>query len=267
VRLGRSVYKAEDNSEDVAVARVAVHPMYRSVFTGHDVAVVTLARRVVFTAAVQPICLSADPSDLSGATAVVAGWGTTKESKKAPPVVFCFALPLGFQRTVVSVLWHNKETRYLCEMSQSRTAKQSRTMDRVSTIDFKTRSGGSMSEVLREARLPIIEADRCRRSYQNIADAKIDGSVLCAGHPSGGVDSCQVTITSPSSSTRRRALISIVSGAQGDSGGPLMMQSGPENRFHQVGVVSWGIGCARAGYPGVYTRVSHFLDWIKAQIS
>ena len=90
MRLGRSVYKAEDNSEDVAVARVAVHPMYRSVFTGHDVAVVTLARRVVFTAAVQPTCLSADPSDLSGATAVVAGWGTTKESKKAPPVVFCF---------------------------------------------------------------------------------------------------------------------------------------------------------------------------------
>jgi secreted trypsin-like serine protease len=46
---------------------------------------------------------------------------------------------------------------------------------------------------------------------------------------------------------------------QGDSGGPLMMNRG--NRQCQVGIVSWGIGCATDTY-GVYTRISSFETWI-----
>ena len=44
---------------------------------------------------------------------------------------------------------------------------------------------------------------------------------------------------------------------QGDSGGPLTC------RGFLTGVVSGGFGCARKGYPGVYTQVSHYVDWIK----
>jgi secreted trypsin-like serine protease len=49
---------------------------------------------------------------------------------------------------------------------------------------------------------------------------------------------------------------------KGDSGGPLVHTWG-EPRL--VGIVSWGIGCAEDGQPGVYTRLdgSHYLDWIK----
>lgn len=48
---------------------------------------------------------------------------------------------------------------------------------------------------------------------------------------------------------------------QGDSGGPMSVGTGAT--WTQIGIVSWGIGCGKSHYPGVYTRVTAVKDWIE----
>lgn len=54
---------------------------------------------------------------------------------------------------------------------------------------------------------------------------------------------------------------------QADSGGPLMIKSDGSNQAVLVGVVSTGIGCARPYLPGLYTRVSEYIPWIKSVVT
>lgn len=50
---------------------------------------------------------------------------------------------------------------------------------------------------------------------------------------------------------------------QGDSGGPLV----DNDSGRQIGIVSWGRGCGRPGYPTVYASVASHYDWINANMS
>lgn len=47
----------------------------------------------------------------------------------------------------------------------------------------------------------------------------------------------------------------------GDSGGPLVVIDNNKNAV-QIGIVSWGVGCAERGYPGIYSRITEARDWI-----
>jgi len=53
---------------------------------------------------------------------------------------------------------------------------------------------------------------------------------------------------------------------QYDSGGPMIHYDPADEQFMLVGIVSTGYGCARRGFPGIYTRVSDFVPWIQAVI-
>ncbi len=53
---------------------------------------------------------------------------------------------------------------------------------------------------------------------------------------------------------------------QGDSGGPLIKRGLLARNDVQVGVVSWGLGCAHENFPGVYARVSSQYEWIKEHV-
>ena len=87
---------------------------------------------------------------------------------------------------------------------------------------------------LREARTPIVDFRDCNRSYAELTD-----NMICAGYMEGGMDSCQ-----------------------GDSGGPLI--SPYHDQWVQTGIVSWGVGCAVTGYPGIYTKVQNYIAWIES---
>ncbi len=56
---------------------------------------------------------------------------------------------------------------------------------------------------------------------------------------------------------------------QGDSGGPLYFADtiNSKSKYIVAGVTSYGYQCAQRNYPGVYTRVSYYLDWINDQTS
>jgi trypsin len=88
--------------------------------------------------------------------------------------------------------------------------------------------GGSSPTILMKVTVPMVSLASCRSSY---GSGSILAGMICAG--TGGKDSCQ-----------------------GDSGGPLMSGNSLS------GIVSWGQGCARPNYPGVYTSVAYFRSWI-----
>ncbi|CAN7986092.1 unnamed protein product [Ixodes hexagonus] len=99
-----------------------------------------------------------------------------------------------------------------------------------------TQFSGEGSSVLREAQIPIWQQDECREAYEK--HLPIEKTQLCAGDADGKKDSCQ-----------------------GDSGGPLVLPH--EGRYYVLGVVSSGKDCATRGFPGIYTRVTSYLDWLQ----
>ncbi|CAK9807422.1 Proclotting enzyme [Anthophora quadrimaculata] len=94
--------------------------------------------------------------------------------------------------------------------------------------------GGPISTVLMEVGVPIWPQNKCAQSFVQ----RIPDTAICAGAYEGGRDACQ-----------------------GDSGGPLLHQLG-NGRWVNIGIVSWGIRCGEPGRPGIYTRVSSYLEWI-----
>ncbi|XP_017754945.1 PREDICTED: trypsin-7-like [Eufriesea mexicana] len=93
------------------------------------------------------------------------------------------------------------------------------------------RRDGPLSTRLRKVQVPLVSSSQCSRLYLT---RPITRRMICAGYvDDGGKDACQ-----------------------GDSGGPLVQHD------RLIGIVSWGFGCARPSYPGVYTRVTVLRSWI-----
>ncbi|XP_015608945.1 trypsin alpha-3-like [Cephus cinctus] len=94
--------------------------------------------------------------------------------------------------------------------------------------------GGSSPTILQTVSVPIVSKSSCDSAY--IMWGGLPLFQICAAYPEGGKDACQ-----------------------GDSGGPLAING------RLAGIVSWGNGCAQPGFPGVYTEVAAFRDWISTK--
>ncbi|XP_025070044.1 transmembrane protease serine 7 [Alligator sinensis] len=90
------------------------------------------------------------------------------------------------------------------------------------------------SAILQKAEIGIFDQTLCHSIY-----GLITARMLCAGVMSGKRDGCK-----------------------GDSGGPLSCRNNYDGKWFLTGIVSWGYGCGRPNFPGVYTRVSNFAPWI-----
>jgi trypsin len=110
----------------------------------------------------------------------------------------------------------------------------------VTTVGFGVTEEEFLSFYLRRVDLKAVPGDVCQTQVAALdAEAKVNDDVMvCAGTETGGRDSCQ-----------------------GDSGGPLLDSDGT-----LVGIVSWGVGCGIPNGPGVYSRVSGEIDWIRSTL-
>ncbi|THV55801.1 hypothetical protein BGAL_0003g00430 [Botrytis galanthina] len=99
-----------------------------------------------------------------------------------------------------------------------------------------TENGSTLPSTLRKVSVPVISRASCQAEYGTSA---VTTNMWCAGYAAGGKDSCS-----------------------GDSGGPIIdAATGVLD-----GTVSWGQGCAEAGYAGVYARVGNYVTYINSNL-
>ncbi|RWS25653.1 Clotting factor B-like protein, partial [Leptotrombidium deliense] len=106
-----------------------------------------------------------------------------------------------------------------------------------------TEFGGKRSEVLLAADLNVVSNESCNKSYSVLESKTISRGItkqmMCAGSEDGKNDACQ-----------------------SDSGSPLVFYDTQKQRWYIVGIVSFGHRCADPKFPGVYTKVAHYIHWI-----
>lgn len=143
---------------------------------------------------------------------------------------------------LIKLSGHSKATPVALNMSEIFSSEDvAQTTMAISAGWGTTSEGGfSLPNILRKVSLPMVPDATCKDSYG--ADS-ITAQMICAGVKEGGIDTCQ-----------------------GDSGGPLLITQA-DGSYALAGVVSWGQGCARPEYYGVYSKVSSQLLWAETHIT
>ncbi|XP_062563010.1 phenoloxidase-activating factor 2-like [Armigeres subalbatus] len=103
---------------------------------------------------------------------------------------------------------------------------------------------GVQQNILRSIEVPVIPHAQCQEAFRQTRlglSFILHSSYMCAGGEEN-VDACT-----------------------GDGGAPLVCPA-DSNRYYQVGIVAWGIGCGQKGVPGAYTNVAKYVTWIRQHV-
>ncbi|XP_067214414.1 trypsin-7-like [Linepithema humile] len=102
----------------------------------------------------------------------------------------------------------------------------------------RTGESTQVSDELRKVSLPVLSQEECDNA--GYAEKRITENMFCAGYLlEGARDACF-----------------------GDSGGPLHVK-GSHGQLEIMGIVSWGRGCGRPNFPGIYTKLMNYIGWLK----
>jgi secreted trypsin-like serine protease len=140
-------------------------------------------------------------------------------------------------------LTHDFALLYLSKRAKTKTIKRIhrgkiRAQKRLSVAGWGATEYDSFPLKLLQTKVRSYSMNYCQAAYTEKGKSEIDSSMFCAGGK--GRDACW-----------------------GDSGGPIVFAA--KGRQTLVGLVSWGNGCAKPRYPGVYARVGKVSSWIKGK--
>eukprot|EP00057_Strongylocentrotus_purpuratus_P004295 XP_003728417.2 PREDICTED: prostasin [Strongylocentrotus purpuratus] len=231
-------------------SRIFTHPEYDLLDDeedDHDIALFRMSQPFNLTHdyRVNTVCLpTEDMDDEFGAekVATVTGWGTLQSGKSDfPDTMYQVNVPIYDQEQCNKSLNGEITDNMLCAGLPEGGGDACQTNINGCVTGWGQESLlSSTSRFMKEVELPIVDRQTCEESVDE-DEGEFTDNMFCAGYHSAQQDTCT-----------------------GDAGGPFAFRH-DDGRWYQLGIVSWGVGCAEEGEYGFYTSVSRYLHWLRSK--